>query len=1150
MSNPVKYSEFFDFGDQASIDNAIKAIGKLNTNLKNLFTTLEGQSEKSKQSIINISKELTTLSANTDKGREAIKRLVQEQDKSEKQFKDQTNAASELKKRIAELEAQIKKLTASEKTAKKAKTDLQKAEERLAKSTGATAKELARLREETLRNNRANKDSAKLNLSSIGGYERLSIKLNQARKRYKDLAASNREATKEGKALLANIQQLDGRLKKIDANVGQYQRGVGNYSSAFKGLGKNILGALGVVGGVTLAVRGLSSVLREGFDANRNFELAIAKVGVVSGATQDELKALTDQAKQLGATTRFSASEVAELQLSLSRLGFSAKEIDGVTESILNLATATDEDLGQTAEVVGNVVRALGLSANEGGRVADVLTTAFSSSALNLERFQESFKLVGPIARVANISLEDTTALLGKLSDVGLTGSIAGTGLKNILSDLTDPTSKLAKRLGGTVKSGDDLIKAFKQLKKDGVDLAEATGLVDERAKAAFLTFIDGIDGVDALSDSLSNSAGSAEDAAEAIGDTLDGDVRTLISSFEALLLEGGVLNTVFRSVVQTFTELIRSVNSLLGGTDEYTQELQRNIEAQRNFESQLAKQKNTERGLLKELKRVIDAGEDRTRIIKLLNKEYPEALSNIDAESAGYEDIASAVNEANKAILNKIILQREEKVIGDAINDALERAQEQQEFQNELLQRESELRAELAKIEEERNKINEDTPIEVSIELNKGFQNQIDEIEKELERISFSSDLGVFTPNINALTDSIRGRFDELAKAFGIDLKRTVDEIEEDGSGKSSGLTDVDKENEKRLKAFNDKRVMLETETQKRIADLQKDVDLELGNIANAQSLEELEEIQERVSQRQKEISVAQEDEQVALNEELIKLYEEYSDVVKNADSEITSLRLDNIKTIQDREKEAFDERLEQREEELQVIEDVKRKELEFENEIAEIKQQNADKLQASLFQGLNQTFRDSREAQLALVGIETYLASLQFYRAKQEQLEQAGGTATQSPSQLALNDASIAVASAVLSQGFSKGGYTGDGGKYDPAGIVHKGEFVVDKQTTSQLGLNKKGIGMSEAIDIMSSKISQHDIKSNFDDVNQKIIHINNTSESTNKIDYDKMARAFAKEIPKDSFAVDLAGHISILQQRGNKKQKTIFKDKYRSL
>jgi TP901 family phage tail tape measure protein len=166
------------------------------------------------------------------------------------------------------------------------------------------------------------------------------------------------------------------------------------------------------------------------------FEHQMSKVKAVSGATGDQFKALEADAKRLGGSTVFTATEVGALQEEFAKLGFTADEITKVTEATLYLAQATGSDLAASAEVAGATLRGFGLDAIETSRVTDVMAMSFNKSALDLSSFADSMKYVAPVAKVAGVSLEETTAMLAVLADRGIKGSQAGTSLRRILTDL------------------------------------------------------------------------------------------------------------------------------------------------------------------------------------------------------------------------------------------------------------------------------------------------------------------------------------------------------------------------------------------------------------------------------------------------------------------------------------------------------------------------------------------------------------------------------------------------------------------------------------------------------------------------------------------------------------------------------------------
>ena len=191
----------------------------------------------------------------------------------------------------------------------------------------------------------------------------------------------------------------------------------------------------------------------------------MAKVKAITGASDKDFIKLSKTAQDLGRSTFFTAEQVAKLQTNFGKLGFSTKEILKAQEATLDLATATDSDLARAAIVAGAAVRGFGLDAAETQRVVDVMGVAFTSSALDIEKFQTSMTKVAPIAAGANISLEATTAVMGTLTDAGIEASIAGTSLRNIFLKMQDPASDLSKHLGFTVTSSDDLQRALDQIK-------------------------------------------------------------------------------------------------------------------------------------------------------------------------------------------------------------------------------------------------------------------------------------------------------------------------------------------------------------------------------------------------------------------------------------------------------------------------------------------------------------------------------------------------------------------------------------------------------------------------------------------------------------------------------------------------------------
>ena len=360
------------------------------------------------------------------------------------------------------------------------------------------------------------------------------------------LDVSTTKGAAEHKRLTAEINKNTIALKQQDKAIGRSQRNVGNYGSALKGVAGNLMGALGLTAGLYGLVRVIGSSLR----IITGFEKEMAKVKAITGATKDEFEQLKKSAIDLGAQTLFKASEVANLQKEYAKLGFSTREILAATEATLMLATATESDLAESAVVAGSTLRAFGLNANEMQRVVDVMAKSFTTSALDIEKWKESMKFAAPIAKAAGISVEETAAMLAKLADAGITGSLAGNALKEIFSQLTT--------------SGKPLNEKMAELAKTGLTLADAEDEVGRRAKAALLVLSDQVPEIERLKDEYINAKGAAKEMADIVASTTSASVTLLGSAWDGLILSMGKSTGVLKTIVDKTTEFVSKVQFLV----------------------------------------------------------------------------------------------------------------------------------------------------------------------------------------------------------------------------------------------------------------------------------------------------------------------------------------------------------------------------------------------------------------------------------------------------------------------------------------------------------------------------------------------------------------------------------------------------------
>ena len=334
----------------------------------------------------------------------------------------------------------------------------------------------------------------------------------------------------------ATIRRFNRELRETKSLATRVGQGV---TTAFKRVGGALAGAF-AIGGVFQAFKGAVGVIID-------FEQAIRDVGAVSGATDEELKGLEKSARELAKVSVFTAEQVAGLQLELAKLGFTSKEIQQSSSGIINLSTAFRIDLAQAATVSASTLRAFGLDASEMTRVTDVMADSFASSALDIEKFQESMKLVAPSAKSTGRTLEETTALLSVLANNGISGSIAGTQLRRVFIELN--------------KQGLTLEEAMDKVANSTDKLGKATDLVGVRGATALQIFADQSDSLEKLREDYSDTANTAQELADKSGDTLQGALKRLRSAYEELILKFSGSKGTLRDIIESISDFINSID-------------------------------------------------------------------------------------------------------------------------------------------------------------------------------------------------------------------------------------------------------------------------------------------------------------------------------------------------------------------------------------------------------------------------------------------------------------------------------------------------------------------------------------------------------------------------------------------------------------
>ncbi len=310
------------------------------------------------------------------------------------------------------------------------------------------------------------------------------------------------------------------------------------------------------VSAITATLAGITAALGAGATAaatvGSSFEAAMSKVSAISGATGDSLQSLTDKAKEMGAKTKFSASESASALQYMAMAGWDTESMLNGIDGIMNLAAADGLDLATTSDIVTDALTAFNLKASDSTHFADVLAKASSSANTNVSMLGESFKYVAPLAGTMGYSVEDVSLALGLMANASVKGSMAGTSLKTALSNLASPTEEMSNvmtQYGISISDAEGnalpLIDVMKQLREKFSGLSEteqaaaASTLFGKEAMSGMLAIINASDSdFDNLTQNINNADGAAKSMADTMQDNLQGQITILKSGLEGLGIE------------------------------------------------------------------------------------------------------------------------------------------------------------------------------------------------------------------------------------------------------------------------------------------------------------------------------------------------------------------------------------------------------------------------------------------------------------------------------------------------------------------------------------------------------------------------------------------------------------------------------------
>lgn len=438
-------------------------------------------------------------------------------------------------------------------------------------------------------------------------YDKFRRKVENAEKKVKDLRIAEKgleESVRIGDVSEDAYREFRRELERTEANVRNFSNQLGEAKSHLKGTGdeaqdtaddvkelgdnaekvssggiSSMTVALGnlAADGIRKAATELKNFTTDVIKTGTEFDAGISKVGAISGASAEDMEKLREKAKEMGASTKFTAAESAEALEYMAMAGWKTEDMLSGISGIMDLAAASGEDLGTTSDIVTDALTAFGLTAADSGHFADVLAAASSNANTNVSMMGETFKYVAPVAGTLNYSIEDMAEAIGLMANSGIKSSQAGTALRTIITRLSTDAGSSSKSLGalGTLveKLGVEFYDTNGKARDFGDVIAETReawqGLTDEEqttygkkiageeAIASWLSLMNAAPAdVEKLSAAIKNCDGAASDMSSTMQDNLQGDFVLLDSAVDGMKISlADELEPEMRDIVQYITK-------------------------------------------------------------------------------------------------------------------------------------------------------------------------------------------------------------------------------------------------------------------------------------------------------------------------------------------------------------------------------------------------------------------------------------------------------------------------------------------------------------------------------------------------------------------------------------------------------------------
>lgn len=373
--------------------------------------------------------------------------------------------------------------------------------------------------------------------------------------------------------ITGDASKFQKAMQQAETSMQQLNQKFGSFGGALETLGGKMTSAGTKITALETAAGGAAVALgTQAVKAGASFEAEMSKVSAISGSTGDDLKALTDKAKEMGKKTKFSATESAEAFEYMAMAGWKTDDMLNGIEGIMNLAAASGEDLATTSDIVTDALTAFGLSASDSAEFSDVLAAASSNANTNVSMMGDTFKYVAPVAGALGYSVQDTAIAVGLMANSGIKASQAGTSLRAILSRLAKPTDQVQTAMNelgisltdsnGNMKSMrqvmEDMRNGFSGLTKDQQANYAAT-IGGQEAMSGLLAIVNASEeDFNKLTTAIDGSEGTCKNMANTMQKNLSGQFTILKSQIEGINIQ------IFEKMEPALLQVVQAVNGMI----------------------------------------------------------------------------------------------------------------------------------------------------------------------------------------------------------------------------------------------------------------------------------------------------------------------------------------------------------------------------------------------------------------------------------------------------------------------------------------------------------------------------------------------------------------------------------------------------------